>query len=611
MIPNLSLGARARRCAPAPAAATLFAAFGLAAPATAQVIFSIDYKGARRGDAATGGGGLIRESDLLLPTLGAPAFHSLQPPQIFRNGASLGLPNFSVCTATIDGVPCQIELDAVSFGTDKYFRPTAGDQPRLFFSVDIHSVGRPLGIGPNVATEAIFGEVAADIFTPFNLPPGPLDITGAAPSNALVLDGNGEAGPSPFHYRGLGLVEPHLAPIPPAPPSPPYLIGGDDLDALVLPGPQPPQFIFYSVDGHLIEPSTGIPGSGTASTITPVGSITGSTVLAVPFSGGTPIVYATPADLGLDLFAPSLDDLDVLIVYENGIPGYQASVTPYDWLPGTPGQKDMLIFSVRRGSHLVQAQVLDSRFGRPIEPGDLLTPPSGSGLTTSPPGIWIAAENLGLKTQRTDGGDKGDDLDAGGTGEICYDCNGNGIEDSVDIATGSSVDMNGNGIPDECDSKAFCFSDGSFGDHTTPCPCANTGGPGNGCAHSFSAAGANLVAAGNLSPDTMILTTTNTPATALGLYMQHDTQGDQTFHDGVLCATGTLVRLRSRAAVGGTSMFPDSNFPNDATLTLSQRGGVTPGSGVRRFYATWYRNASTTFCPPATANVTNGWIIDW
>jgi hypothetical protein len=32
-----------------------------------------------------------------------------------------------------------------------------------------------------------------------------------------------------------------------------------------------------------------------------------------------------------------------------------------------------------------------------------------------------------------------------------YDCNSNGIPDSIDIATGSSSDGNQNGIPDECE----------------------------------------------------------------------------------------------------------------------------------------------------------------
>jgi len=33
------------------------------------------------------------------------------------------------------------------------------------------------------------------------------------------------------------------------------------------------------------------------------------------------------------------------------------------------------------------------------------------------------------------------------------DCNGNGVEDAVDIASGYSVDQDGNGIPDECDNS--------------------------------------------------------------------------------------------------------------------------------------------------------------
>ena len=101
------------------------------------------------------------------------------------------------------------------------------------------------------------------------------------------------------------------------------------------------------------------------------------------------------------------------------------------------------------------------------------------------------------------------------------------------------------------------------------------------------------------------------PATSLGLYMQHDTVDDKVFHDGTICAGGSLIRLRTRAAIGGASAFPDTNYAQDATLTLSTRGMVVPGSGVRRYYATWYRNVASTFCPPATANVSNGWQITW
>lgn len=36
-------------------------------------------------------------------------------------------------------------------------------------------------------------------------------------------------------------------------------------------------------------------------------------------------------------------------------------------------------------------------------------------------------------------------------GAPLVDCNGNGVEDSLDIAYGSSSDLNGDGVPDECE----------------------------------------------------------------------------------------------------------------------------------------------------------------
>lgn len=79
----------------------------------------------------------------------------------------------------------------------------------------------------------------------------------------------------------------------------------------------------------------------------------------------------------------------------------------------------------------------------------------------------------------------------------------------------------------------------------------------------------------------------------------------------VLCASGTLVRLRGRAAIAGSVVFPDTRFAQDATTTLSLRGGVVAGSGAVRYYSAWYRNTSSTFCPPTRANVTNGIRVTW
>jgi hypothetical protein len=55
--------------------------------------------------------------------------------------------------------------------------------------------------------------------------------------------------------------------------------------------------------------------------------------------------------------------------------------------------------------------------------------------------------------------------------------------------------------------------------------------------------------------------------------MQHDAAGDAVFHDGVLCAGGTLIRLRGRGARGRQAFFPNPVW--DSSITLSQRGSVT------------------------------------
>jgi hypothetical protein len=155
--------------------------------------------------------------------------------------------------------------------------------------------------------------------------------------------------------------------------------------------------------------------------------------------------------------------------------------------------------------------------------------------------------------------------------------------------------------------QAFCFGDGVDASHTTPCPCGNHGAAARGCANSVVAAGARLLATGSAAADDVVLAGSGMPATVSCIYLQGDALEDAVFGDGVRCAGGTLLRLRTKANVGGASAFPDSTD----TVTLSARGGVTVGSGVRRYYQTYYRNAAAGFCPPETFNVTNGWIVDW
>ncbi|MBI5364143.1 MAG: hypothetical protein HZA53_13265 [Planctomycetes bacterium] len=155
--------------------------------------------------------------------------------------------------------------------------------------------------------------------------------------------------------------------------------------------------------------------------------------------------------------------------------------------------------------------------------------------------------------------------------------------------------------------QPFCFGDGLDMGHTTPCPCANNGASGNGCANSVNPSGANLSASGSTTLDDVTLGGSLMPATSSCIYLQGDTLEDTSFGDGVRCAGGSLIRLRTRFNVGGASTFPNSTD----TITLSARGGVVPGSAAVRYYQTYYRNAAPLFCPPETFNVTNGVRVTW
>jgi hypothetical protein len=198
------------------------------------------------------------------------------------------------------------------------------------------------------------------------------------------------------------------------------------------------------------------------------------------------------------------------------------------------------------------------------------------------------------------------------------DCNGDGVADAVDIALGASADLNGDGIPDECEPVGApgCFGDGSD-PMQTACPCANSGAPGHGCASSVNAAGALLQAFGHTSSDpismtdTVVLAGSGMPASASCVFLQGDAilPHGVVFGDGVRCAGGALIRLAVKSCANGAAQFPQLG-----DMSVSQRGGVTPGSGVTREYQTYYRNPDPLFCPPPqgnTWNVTNGVQITW
>ncbi len=157
---------------------------------------------------------------------------------------------------------------------------------------------------------------------------------------------------------------------------------------------------------------------------------------------------------------------------------------------------------------------------------------------------------------------------------------------------------------------SFCAGDNLDPLVTTPCPCGNFGAPGRGCANSANGSGALLTASGCAvaAPDTITLSASAMSGTSAVTFLKGDlsTAAGVPFFDGVRCVDGTLIRLASNPSAGGASSYPLAG-----QQPLSVRGATPIGSGLTGYYQASYRNASTVFCPPGTANITNGYRIVW
>jgi DNA-binding beta-propeller fold protein YncE len=156
----------------------------------------------------------------------------------------------------------------------------------------------------------------------------------------------------------------------------------------------------------------------------------------------------------------------------------------------------------------------------------------------------------------------------------------------------------------------FCFGDGT---QATACPCANSGAAGHGCGNSATANGALLSARGSVTPDasgtdTVVLTASGVPTGSMVIFLQGSTPiaNGATYGDGVLCLDGTLVRLGVATSSSGTAEYPAPGQPS-----ISHRSAIELGTGLLRYYQTYYRDLDQSFCTPSTFNVTNGIEIGW
>lgn len=153
----------------------------------------------------------------------------------------------------------------------------------------------------------------------------------------------------------------------------------------------------------------------------------------------------------------------------------------------------------------------------------------------------------------------------------------------------------------------FCTGGGA----TTACPCGNSGSAGNGCSSSTFATGAHLGSSGSprvaAGMDSLVLTITNSAGP--GLFFQGDAQyaggSGVAFGDGLLCASGAIVRLGVVFPSGNSASYPGGLTPSPIHVV-----GATAAGDVRH-YQVWYRDASPGFCTSTTFNLTNGLSLTW
>lgn len=138
------------------------------------------------------------------------------------------------------------------------------------------------------------------------------------------------------------------------------------------------------------------------------------------------------------------------------------------------------------------------------------------------------------------------------------------------------------------------------------CPCGIGGAPGHGCPSSVVGAGATITATGiaSVAHPSVFLAGTDMPNGPC-LYFQGTAQmaggAGIPFGDGLLCITGTIVRLGVVFNVSGASSWPP-------TLASWAAGGLTPGNNY--MYQVWYRDAAA-YCTPSTFNLSSALQILW
>jgi Tol biopolymer transport system component len=150
------------------------------------------------------------------------------------------------------------------------------------------------------------------------------------------------------------------------------------------------------------------------------------------------------------------------------------------------------------------------------------------------------------------------------------------------------------------------------------CPCGNPpSGAGRGCDNSSSTGGATLAAAGAtvLSSDSLVFTTSGEKPTATSVLLQGTSSpaAGVVYGQGVRCVGGTLKRLFTKTAVGGSITAPNFGAGDPTVSARSAAKGNPIAAGQSRWYLVFYRDPTVLGGCPATStfNATQTGRIEW
>ncbi|HEV8113887.1 MAG TPA: calcium-binding protein [Planctomycetota bacterium] len=150
------------------------------------------------------------------------------------------------------------------------------------------------------------------------------------------------------------------------------------------------------------------------------------------------------------------------------------------------------------------------------------------------------------------------------------------------------------------------------------CPCANPpSGSGRGCDNSSGTGGAILAAQGEayLSADSLVFSTSAERATATSILLQGTATAASgiVYGQGVRCVAGTLKRLFTKIASGGSITAPDWSVFDPTVSSRSAAKGDVILAGQSRWYLVYYRDPIVLGGCPATStfNATQTGRVTW